>query len=303
MTMAANAGGRRHVGGGVVRQYDVGAHEDRAAPPPRRPAGADLRGLGRRHWALVELLAEHGALHTGQVTALLFGSRPAAVRHLRALLRAGLVWRFVHDDDPTHMAFYEISFDGVAAVQDRMRGHSRPVPPALGRPGFDQAAVAEFFTGLAADARDSGGRRLLYRWRRSLDTAAWLRQAGVDRVRPRASGVWIEDGVVVRFLLHVDHDEPGMLSGDPAPPPAAALAGYRHTSHGVPALAVLVLCPTSDREQHLHRDLVDQPVPVVVAATTDERLSAAPSPAAAVWTLTGPTGDPVGPVRLVDLAR
>jgi hypothetical protein len=219
-----------------VRQYDLGGGEkSNIDPPPNRPGGADLHGLGLRHWALLELLAEHGALHTGQVTALLFGSRPAAVRHLRILLRAGLVWRFVHHDDPTHLAYYELSFDGVTALQDRLRDHGLTVPPAIGQPGFDQPIVAQFFTGLAIDARRSGGRRHLYRWRRALDTAVWLRRAGVDRVRPRASGVWIEDGVVVRFLLHVDHDDPRPLSGDPAPPPVAALAGYRHATGPWPA--------------------------------------------------------------------
>lgn len=287
-----------------MRQYDLGGGtKSDGDPPPRRPSGADLHGLGQRHWALLELLAEHGALHTGQVTALLFGSRPTAVRHLRTLLRTGLVWRFVHHDDPTHLAFYEVSFDGVTALRDRLRDHGRPVPPALGQLGFDQPIVAEFFTGLAADARGSGGRRCLYRWRRALDTAAWLRRAGVDRVRPRASGVWIEDGAVVRFLLHVDHDDPRPLSGDPAPRPATALAGYRHTTGGVPALAVLVICPTDDRERRLHTDLVARPIPVPVAATTDARLTGALSPADAIWTVTGPTGDPVGRVRLVDLAH
>jgi hypothetical protein len=287
-----------------VRQYDLGGGEkSNIDPPPNRPGGADLHGLGLRHWALLELLAEHGALHTGQVTALLFGSRPAAVRHLRILLRAGLVWRFVHHDDPTHLAYYELSFDGVTALQDRLRDHGLTVPPAIGQPGFDQPIVAQFFTGLAIDARRSGGRRHLYRWRRALDTAVWLRRAGVDRVRPRASGVWIEDGVVVRFLLHVDHDDPRPLSGDPAPPPVAALAGYRHATGGVPALAVLVICPTDDRERQLHADLAARPVPVLVAATTIARLSATPSPANAIWTVTGPTGAAGAPVRLTDLAR
>ena len=50
-----------------------------------------MHGLGERHWSLLALLAEHGALHTGQVVTLLFGSRPAAVRHLGVLARAGLV--------------------------------------------------------------------------------------------------------------------------------------------------------------------------------------------------------------------
>jgi hypothetical protein len=313
----------------MSRKYDGATREDASSPPPRRPGGADTHGLGPRHWRLLELLAEHGELDTGQVTTLMFGSRPAAVRHLRALLRAGLVWRSVSDRDRTHLALYEISIDGVRAVRDRLRQAGQPVPPALGTSGFDQPTVVEFFTLLVADARSSGGDRHLYRWRRHLDTAAWLRQAGVHRVRPAAFGVWIEHGTVVRFLLHLDHDEPSTLLGTPARPPSAALAGYRRCARGVPVTVVLVLCRTGDRERQLHCELADNPIPVTVAVTTEQRLYAALSPADAIWTRirppgdptaepTDPTGDPTDPtadrdrgpaghpdrlLRLVDLAR
>jgi hypothetical protein len=96
-----------------------------------------VHGLGERHWELLGLLAEHGALHTGQVTTLLFGSRPAAVRHLAALTRAGLVWRFVHDNDPTHLAYYQASTDGILALQERLARAGRAAPPALGATGWD----------------------------------------------------------------------------------------------------------------------------------------------------------------------
>ena len=68
----------------VARQYRIGPNESAFVPPARRPGEVQVHGLGERHWSLLALLAEHGALHTGQVVTLLFGSRPAAVRPNRA---------------------------------------------------------------------------------------------------------------------------------------------------------------------------------------------------------------------------
>jgi len=282
----------------MARQYQVGPRETAFAPPPRRPGGVQVHGLGERHWSLLALLAEHGTLHTGQVVTLRFGSRPAAVRHLGVLVRAGLVWRFVYDDDPSHLAYYEASTDGVAVLEQRLRRSGRAVPDALGRPVPGQFVVNEFFTGLAGEAR-TGGRGHLYRWRRALDTAVWLRGHGVSGVRPRAFGMWIEDGVAVRFLLHVDQGEPSPLSGTPAPPASRGLTGYRLATRGVPATAVLVVHAKAERESDLHRELTDAPVAVPVATSTVDRLYAAPSAAEAIWNVVG--ADTAVLVRLVDV--
>jgi hypothetical protein len=284
----------------VARQYRVGPNESPLQPPARRPGGAQLHGLGERHWSLLGLLAEHGALNTGQVVTLLFGSRPAAVRHLGVLFRAGLVWRFVYDNDPSHLAYYEASTDGVTALEERLRRSGHTVPPMLGQATAGYMMINDFFTALAAEAR-TDQRGCLYRWRRAADTAALLRGYGVSGVRPRAYGVWIEAGVAVRFLLHLDDDEePKPLSGDPAPPPAEGLAGYRLAARGVPATAVLVVHPMPEREAVLHRELADAPVPVPVATCTLDRLYAAPSAADAIWNVAGADGTFV---RLIDVPQ
>src|SRR5262245_25457125 len=129
----------------VSRRYQVGPDESRYAPPVRRPGGVQVHGLGERHWSLLGLLAEHGTLHTQQVVTLLFGSRPAAVRHLGVLLRAGLVCRFVYDDDPSHLAYYEASTDGVTVLQERLRHTGNPVPAVLGQPAPGQMLINVFF--------------------------------------------------------------------------------------------------------------------------------------------------------------
>lgn len=281
----------------MARQYRVGPGESPYGPPVRRPGGVQVHGLGERHWSLLELLAEHGALHTGQVVTLLFRSRPAAVRHLGVLARAGLVWRFVYDDDPSHLAYYEASTDGVTVLEERLRRSGHAVPPVLGQPVAGHLLINDFFTGLAADAR-TGERGCLYRWRRAADTAAWLRGYGLSGVRPRAYGVWIEDGIVVRFLLHIDDAEPKPWSGDPAPPPAEGLAGYRLAARGVPATAVLVIHARPEREAALHRELTAVPVPV--ATCTMDRLYTTRSAAEAIWNVAG-ADDTF--VRLIDVPR
>lgn len=275
----------------MARRYAVGPQESPLQPPARRSGDAQLHGLGPRHWAVLSVLAEHGVLHTGQVTTLLFGSRPAAARHLGALARAGLVWRFVHDDDPRHVAFYELSAAGAQALTGRLREAGRAVPVALGRPGPGEFVVNEFFVGLAAHA-GKDPRCGLFRWRRALEAAAWLREHGVAEVRPSAYGVWIEGGRAVRFVLHVEHTAAaGALSGLAAPPEAdVLLGGYRRAPRGVPVAAVLVLCPSVEREVEVRRGVAAAPLPVTVGTATLDRLFDASSAAEAIWAVAGGEG-------------
>jgi hypothetical protein len=248
--------------------------------------------LGPRHWALLGLLAEHGAMCTEQVATLLFGSRPAAVRHLGVLTGAGLAWRFVHTNDATHTAFYEVSGQGVKALARSLTGEGRPVPVRLGAVGRDMFKVNDLFTRLAGDPCGH-----LYRWRRGLDAVRWLASHRIRGVRPAAFGVWIEAGVAVRFLLHVDHDQPAPVTGTPAPRPGRALSGYQRAAQGVPVSVILMLVPTPVREDQLHEDLMRSRPPVPVAVATFQRLDAATSAAGAIWRLDG-----VGPMlRLAEL--
>ncbi|MBO3738001.1 replication-relaxation family protein [Actinoplanes flavus] len=258
----------------------------------------DLRGLRERHWRLLSLVAEHALLDSECAAELMFGSRPAAVRHLQALARAGLVWRFARDDDRTHRAFYEVSTNGVDALTARTRASGLPVPVNLGGAHRDQYVTNHVHVGLVRAAKASEGRAWLYSWHRGVEAAAGMRRLGISSVYPQAAGTWLENGRVLRFLLHVDDDRHS-LSSEP-PPAAQALAGYRLGRTGIPATALLVLASTAEREAELHRNLTAQPLPVPVAATTPQRLYALGDPSAKIWTPT--STEPGRLVRLIDVA-
>jgi hypothetical protein len=130
----------------------------------------------------------------------------------------------------------------------------------------------------------------VYRWRHALDTEVWLRSHGVRGVHPHGDGLWIEDNATISILLHLDHDDPSPISLTPPPPPSALVAGYRRAKTGVPADAALVITPNDEREQQLHHELANAPVPLSVAATTHTRLRSAASPADAIWTVPAAPG-------------
>lgn len=282
----------------MARRYRVGPGEFHSTPPVQPASDVDLRGLRERHWRLLSLVAEHALLDSECAAELMFGSRPAAVRHLQALARAGLVWRFARDDDRTHRAFYEVSTNGVDALTARTRASGLPVPVNLGGAHRDQYVTNHVHVGLVRAAKASEGRAWLYSWHRGVEAAAGMRRLGISSVYPQAAGTWLENGRVLRFLLHVDDDRHS-LSSEP-PPAAQALAGYRLGRTGIPATALLVLASTAEREAELHRNLTAQPLPVPVAATTPQRLYALGDPSAKIWTPT--STEPGRLVRLIDVA-
>lgn len=246
--------------------------------------------MGPRHWTLLALLAEYATLDTNEVAKLMFGSRPAAARHLNVLVRAGLVWRFVYDTDSTHRAHYEVSTTGVRLLADRLHRAGEPVPPNLASAQPDQLMVNNLVVGLTQAAKASQGRSWLYGWRRGVDATIWLHSRGVTGVQPRAAGIWLQDGLAARFLLHID-------DGVSAPRLAQMLDGYRHSRAGVPAGCILMLTMTGSRETELHEDLLNAPLPVPVATATFDRLNKASDASAPIWTL---TGDTTRLVRLID---
>ncbi|MEV0730495.1 replication-relaxation family protein [Polymorphospora sp. NPDC050346] len=279
------------------RRYKVAAGEDAWCPPARRPVSPDGRGLTARHWVLLETLALRGVLDTAQAAVLMSVSRPSASRYLGVLVRAGLVWRFVYEKDPSHLAHYEASTDGIRLLKARLERQGRPVPAALGH-GPDEFVVNDFFVRLTAHAVRTGA-GYLYQWWRALEATDWLHRHGVPGTSPHGLGVWVEGDVVVRFLLHLDHQRSGPLIGTPTSPPSQGVAGYRNAVAGVPASAVLVVTADDGRERLLHDEVGAAPMPVTVASTTRSRLYATTSPADAIWSVATDSSGRL--VRLVDV--
>lgn len=270
-----------------VRHYQVRPGAAVSSRPTASSGAVALSGLTERHWRLLGVLAEQPGLNTGQIATLLFGSRPAAVRHLSALVAAGLVWRFVYREDPTHLAHYEASTAGLGALAARLHEAGRTVPVELGRTSAEQPVVNELLTGLVATARASGGAALLHGWRRGVDTAVWLHGLGVSLVQPRGYGVWIQHGRAVRFLLHVDDNPPIPLGYTEPLRISDTLHGYRDCPHGIPASCLLMIAATAEREQQLLTDLSADPLPLPVAVTTADRLHSADDASGPIWAMPG----------------
>jgi DNA-binding MarR family transcriptional regulator len=273
-----------------VRHYQVRPGAPVSSRPTASAGEVVLSGLTDRHWRLLGVLAEQPGLNTGQIATLLFGSRPAAVRHLGVLVAAGLVWRFVYREDPTHLAHYEASTAGLSALAARLREAGRAVPVGLGRTFAEQPVVNELLTGLAATGQASGGTAWLHGWRRGVDTAMWLHGLGISLVQPRGYGVWIEHGRAVRFLLHVDDNPPIPLGYTEALRISDTVHGYRDCPHGIPASCLLMIAATTEREDEFLTDLIADPLPLPVAVTTADRLHAADDVSGPIWAMPGSAG-------------
>jgi hypothetical protein len=236
-------------------------------------------------------------LNTNQVTVLLFGSRPTAHRHLAELHRAGLVERFVFARDRAHLLHHRPTRRGVDALTAQLERAGRPVPYGLADRGQrvnDVLPVNQFFTDLVVGGTNAGGH--LYRWWHGLDAAAWLRTHKVDAAACDGFGLWIEQGIAVRFLFYLDRAvaerteliEPG---GAPArstsePPLRTILGTCDSANAGLPVDAITLL---TEREDAL-REVLDQlELSVTIATTTPVLLKATEDgPAGPVWR-TGPT--------------
>jgi len=264
--------------------------------PARR---TDLRVLGQltgRDRLLLDLLAEHQVLTTGQLSAVAFGSVARAQHRALTLFRLGVFDRFrlsvPAGSQPWHYTLGPVG----AAVVAAARGVDPPSPAALRRRVLKLAAsprlghllgVNGFFIALHADARRDRD-RALERWWSERRAAAEF-----DRLtHPDGYGLWSQAGRRVGFFLEYDTGSEARLVGK--------LAGYADlATAGGPTGPVLFTLPGPRREAGLHRLLGQHPPPVEVATTTTELLDVCgASPADALWL---PAGSP-GRRRLIDLA-
>jgi hypothetical protein len=249
-------------------------------PPRRRGSGdllAELGHLGPRDRLLLRLLADHQALTTPQVAALLFPSLRRAQRRLTVLHRAGFLGRFRDrqghgGSQPWRWTLGPLGF----ALDAAARGQPEPTPRQVrarqhaiaASPRLDHLlGVNQFFVDLVASARARPAMRLV-RW--------WSEQRAASMFRgihPDGHGLWHAAGQTVGFF--VEHD----TGSENLARLVTRLSSYDKLAHsGGPAYPVLFWLHSRARESHLHQVLAGARTrcPIATAVRPAE-------PAAAVW--------------------
>jgi DNA-binding MarR family transcriptional regulator len=257
------------------------------------------RRLSPRRWRILSLLALHGGATVRDVALVLGVARLTAQRDLAWLYQAGLVARWRSNEDRTHTWIYDITADGTELLRETLTAAGRSVPLQLGHRTWG-AADHLLFLPLLEVSRRQPGRYELFQWLTTLDTSVWLRGHGLGHLRADGFGVWLEDGRVLRFLIHVDPGPPGDAVAEHEQHTSgldALLAGYRRTDPAVPVGAVLIIANTPEREEHLLADLVARPVRAPIATSSKDLLYRY-WPDERLWRV---PGEGSGPRHLIDL--
>ncbi|MGI5180551.1 MarR family transcriptional regulator [Dactylosporangium sp. CA-152071] len=234
----------------------------------------------QRHWRLLMFLGLQGSATTEELAQVVGVRRLTAHRDLTLLQGSGLVRRSRSDQDRTHTWFYRIADAGIAHVSEQLRDGGHAVPLHFGR--RHNSAAWLLFMLLVYEAGADPSRRRLYRWLNTLDTAVWLRQHHIAGLRPDGLGVWIEDGLTLRFLVHCD-DPPSANSLEPVLAATKVLHAYREASRLPPVEAVLVIAADAEREQAIVDDLTTRPLGVAVATVQQQQLLTEQGASGAIW--------------------
>jgi hypothetical protein len=232
------------------------------------------RELTPRRWRILSFLALHGVVTTSDTAVVVGASRLTAYRDLTWLHAAGLVSRERAAEDRAHAWWYRITGEGTALLGRDLVSSGRPVPLHLGERHWGAAHYLLFLPLLAASRQDPG-RCGLFQWLATLDTSVWLRERDLAHLRADGYGAWLEDGRVVRFLVHVDLGPVGDAVAERERSIAGlggVLAGYQRTDPVVPVGAVLVIAQDAAREANLLADLVRRPLRAPIAMTTVDLL-------------------------------
>lgn len=240
----------------------------------------------RDRW-LLDVLAEHQVLTTGQLTALAFPSPDVAQRRLLKLTRLDVLdrfrWHVPRGSQPWH---YTLGIFG-----ETLLAAARGVEPP--RPGEHRARITRLatnprlqhligvnglFTALAAHARTHPGTGL---------DAWWSERHCATRCAPFAHpdgyGHWTDSTRTTAFFIEYD------TGTEPLTRVIAKLPGYADlATAGGPDIPVLIWVPTARRETNLHATLAQTSPPVTVATACAELTEALSCcPAGPVW-LTAP---------------
>lgn len=286
-------GSRRiFVGAGIT----VEAARSRLSPELTNILATRLRA--RDVW-LLELLAEHRVLTTGQIRELGFGTISAATHRMLTLWRLRAVERFrpavPAGSAPLHYVLGPAGAHILAARRQMdVEQFGYRADHALALAASDKLAHLvgsnSLFTALIAHARTHSNARLEAWWSERRCAAVWGKI-----VRPDGYGRWHEAAKTTDFFTEYDtgtealHRLLGKIGDYLA---LAEMTGITHTP-------VLFTLPNPAREQHLHART--RPTAPLIATTTLHALQdAADDPAGPVW---WPIGTAEGTRRrLIDLA-
>jgi DNA-binding MarR family transcriptional regulator len=255
--------------------------------------------LSPRRWKALSFLAVHGNMTVMLLADQTGVSRVTAHRDLAALYAAGLVERHCSVEDRTHTWVYSSTRAGNELVAQRLRAAGRPVPMQLERRYADLAHWLLFEPLVAVASRHPDRCRLL-RWLPRMDTSVWLREHRLTGLRADSHGVWLQDGKVVRFLVHVES-----ATGETTSRAAGGelvldmLAGYREHDGPVPVGAILLIMYDEGRESDIHGDLNTRPLQARFATTTVTMLGRR-WPTDAIWRAVGSNDERIPLIGLAD---
>jgi hypothetical protein len=279
---------------------DLPSGAGRSVRPARRDDPFALLGwLTDRDRLLLDVLADHHLLTTGQVAQLAFPSLNMAQKRLHRLYRLEVLDRFRWHTRVGSVSWHYTLGPVGATLAAAARGTDPPRPAELRRRITRLATsprlghllgVNGFFTALAGHARVNPGCSLDAWWseRRCAEHYGQI-------VRPDAYGAWTEASRGVQFFLEYD------TGSEPLGRLVAKLPGYADlATAGGPSLPVLFWLPSAAREAHLRRLLAERPACGVAVATAPADLAGATgaSPAGPVWLSAGAGHRG----RLIDLA-
>ncbi len=263
-------------------------------PSPHRGAGGpdvagELRRLMPRDRWLLDLLAEHKVLTTGQVAALAFGNVHTARNRLVLLAQRGVLTRFRDGVRPGSQQWRWTLGPLGAAWAAARDGQPEPTPATIRRQANRLAAspvlahllaVNGFFTDLAASARDTPSARLSDWW-----SEHRCHSVTGDLVRPDGHGTWTEHGHACSFWLEYDRatEPPGRVAAKLDR--YAALARATSTSH-----TVLFVLATPAREATLLARIGAHPAVTSGALTIATTGQPDQHPAGPIWALPGTPG-------------
>lgn len=276
---------------------DPGDHQTRpSGRSPSRLARLDrIRRLTCRDHQLLDWLAEHYVLTTGQIAAVLFPSIRAARLRLAVLNDLQAVSRFADITTGDRQYLYTLGPLGAmlhpTQYNDPNQAGARAPRTAIDRTeriiGSRRLrhlrGTNQLFIDLASYARSHPGHHLDRWWSEQHATAVFAR-AGI---RPDGHGVWAAAGRQVGFFLEHDNGTETLTTV------LEKLRGYEQLAAYGPRYPVLLRVPGRRRQRHLLDALAGEHVAMPVATGLHDD-----HPAGPCWTL---SADPQRPRALHEL--